>query len=181
MGADEYLQSILYREAVDTGPLSPERGVQAALYPTISEWANRFLLGVHPSGSFMKGTANKRGTDIDLFISVSELAVESLQQIYQTLFTRLRDKGYAPTQQNVTINVRVNGYSVDLVPGKRQGSYGGIVQAVIDLRDSADAFTSTGDALTKERQALWNARAQNFGTQMEALRNRSPFYNQKIQ
>jgi hypothetical protein len=56
-----------------------------------------------------------------------------------------------------------------------------IVQAVIDLRDAADAFTSTGDALTKERQALWNARAQDFGNQMEALRARSPFYNQKIQ
>lgn len=106
------------------GPLSPARGVQAALYPAISEWANGFLLAVHPSGSFMKGTANKRGTDIDLFISVSERAVESLQQIYQTLFTRLRDKGYAPTQQNVSINVRVNGYCVDLVPGQRQGSYG---------------------------------------------------------
>ena len=124
MGVDEYLQSILYRETVATGPLSPVRDVQAALYPTISEWANRFLLGVHPSGSFMRGTANKRGTDIDLFISVSELAVESLQQIYQALFTRLRDKGYAPTQQNVSINVRVNGYSVDLVPGQRQCSYG---------------------------------------------------------
>jgi hypothetical protein len=36
----------------------------------------------------------------------------------------LRDKGYAPTQQNVSINVRVNGYSVDLVPGQRQGSCG---------------------------------------------------------
>jgi hypothetical protein len=52
---------------------------------------------------------------------------------------------------------------------------------VIDLRDDADAFTSTGDALTKERQALWNARAQDFGNQMEALRDRSPFYDQKVQ
>ena len=52
---------------------------------------------------------------------------------------------------------------------------GKIVQAVIDLRDAADLLTSTGDALTKERQALWNARAQDFGNQMEALRDRPRF------
>src|SRR5437764_13225403 len=30
-------------------------------------------MGVSPSGSFTKGTGNKRGTDIDLFISLSKL------------------------------------------------------------------------------------------------------------
>jgi len=56
-----------------------------------------------------------------------------------------------------------------------------IVQSALNIRDAADALTSTGDALTKERQALWNARAKDFGNQMDALRDRSPFYNQKIQ
>jgi hypothetical protein len=56
-----------------------------------------------------------------------------------------------------------------------------IVQALIDMRDAADLLTTTGDVLKKDRQALWNARAQDFGNQMEALRDRSPFYNQKIQ
>ena len=32
------------------------------------------LIGVYPSGSFMKGTAVLSGTDIDLFISLSELS-----------------------------------------------------------------------------------------------------------
>jgi hypothetical protein len=56
-----------------------------------------------------------------------------------------------------------------------------IVQAAIDIRDAADLLTSTGDALAKARQALWNAHAQDFGNQIDALRDRSPFYNQKIQ
>ena len=56
-----------------------------------------------------------------------------------------------------------------------------IVQAVMDMRDAANLLTSTGDALTKERQALWNSRAVDLGTQLDALRDRSPFYNQKIQ
>jgi tRNA nucleotidyltransferase (CCA-adding enzyme) len=121
---DEYLQAILNREAVDTGPVSPVRHVQTVIYPTINQWAGNRLLNVHPSGSFVKGTANSSGTDIDLFISLSEQTTESLKEIYQKLSGRLKEKGYAPRQQNVSMNVRVNGYSVDLVPGKRQGSYG---------------------------------------------------------
>lgn len=124
MTADQYLQTILTREAVDTGPFSPIRGVQNVIYPVIQEWAGNRLLNVHPSGSFMKGTANSSGTDIDLFISVSEQTTETLKEIYDKLFNRMKEKGYAPSQQNVSVNVRVNGYSVDLVPGKRQNSYG---------------------------------------------------------
>src|SRR5437016_4451306 len=70
MTADEYLQYILNREAVDTGPFSPVRGVRTVLDPIIREWAGDRLLSMQPSGSFMKGTANKSGTDIDLFISL---------------------------------------------------------------------------------------------------------------
>ena len=62
MSADVYLQQILNREAVDTGIFSPVRTVQATLEPAIRLWANRFLIGVSPSGSFAKGTANKSGT-----------------------------------------------------------------------------------------------------------------------
>lgn len=140
MGADEYLHTILNREAVDTGPLSPVRGVQALLYPIISEWANNLLLNVHPSGSFMKGTTNRSGTDIDLFISLSEQTPETLKEIYQKLFNRMKEKGYTPKQQNVSINVRVNGYSVDLVPAKRQGSYGDDHSL---YRRRADTWTKT--------------------------------------
>ena len=63
MSADVYLQQILNRESVDTGIFSPVRTVQATLEPAIRLWANRFLIGISPSGSFAKGTANKSGTD----------------------------------------------------------------------------------------------------------------------
>ena len=123
MTADEYLQKILAREAVDTGVYSPVRGVQTQLQPAIREWAGNFLLGVSPSGSFAKGTANKSGTDIDLFISLAQNTPDTLKEIYETLCKKMTEKGYSPKRQNVSINVRVNGYSVDLVPAKRQDSY----------------------------------------------------------
>jgi len=140
MTAGEYLQGILNREAVDTSPYSPVRGVQTVLNPIIREWANSCLLTIRPSGSFMKGTANKTGTDIDLFISLGEQTRQSLKEIYDLLFDRMAKKGYAPTRQDVSIHVRVNGYSVDLVPGKRQNAY---CDDYSLYRRKADTWTKT--------------------------------------
>src|SRR5277367_2841804 len=92
----EYLYRILAREKVDTGPQSPVRGVQTILMPLIQEWAGNVLLTVHPSGSFVKGTAVLSGTDIDLFISISEECTNTLQDIHEKLFKRLGERGYSP-------------------------------------------------------------------------------------
>lgn len=123
MTPDEYLRGILAREAVNTGLASPAWLVQSALTPLIREWANGRLLDLHASGSFMKGTANSSGTDVDLFISLSEDTIETLAQIHDKLFLWLTNHSYTPKRQNVSINILVNGYSVDLVPGKRQNAY----------------------------------------------------------
>jgi len=140
MSADEYLQRILQREAVDTGLYSPVRGVQTTIQPIIQEWAGTQLAGVSPSGSFAKGTANKSGTDIDLFISLASTTTETLKDIYESLFTRMTQKGYSPRRQNVSVNIRVNGYSVDLVPAKRQSAYGDDHSL---YRRKADTWTKT--------------------------------------
>lgn len=140
MSADAYLQQILYREIVDTGPFSPVRAVQATLQPILNQWANRYLIGVSPSGSFAKGTANRSGTDIDLFISLSADTRETLKEIYESLYARMRDTGYAPKRQNVSINIRVGTYDVDLVPGKHQG-YPGTDHSL--YRRRADSWTKT--------------------------------------
>ena len=123
MTPDEYLRSILSREAVDTGISSPLWGVQRIMDPLIRNWANQFFVSIHPSGSFMKGTANKSGTDVDLFISLSEQTKESLKEIHDSLVNRLTRLGYTPRRQNVSVNITVSGYSVDLVPGKRQNAF----------------------------------------------------------
>ena len=122
MTGTEYLLRILAREAVDTGRYSPVRQVQTTLVPLLQEWGGNVLLNVHPSGSFMKGTAILSGTDIDLFVSISELCPDSLKELYEKLFQRLTERGYQPKRQNVSINIRVGNYSVDLVPAKRQNS-----------------------------------------------------------
>ena len=123
MTPNDYLRQILVQQAVDTGTFSPVRTVQVTLTPIIQQWAGDKLVGITPSGSFAKGTANKRSTDIDLFISLSPGTTETLKEIYDKLFTWMQQKGYTPKPQNASINVRVLGYEVDLVPGKRQDKY----------------------------------------------------------
>jgi tRNA nucleotidyltransferase (CCA-adding enzyme) len=106
MTADQYLQNILAREAVDTSAGSLVRGVQAVLQPVLAEWAGKWLRSVSPSGSFAKGTANRSGTDIDLFISLTNDTPETLKDIYTKLAKRMQEKGYVAKQQNVSITFK---------------------------------------------------------------------------
>jgi hypothetical protein len=140
MSADDYLFQILARENVDTGPYSPVRNVQAKIQPAISQWASHYLVSVTPSGSFAKGTANKSGTDIDLFISLAQTTPETLKEIYNTLAQKMTEAGYTPKRQNVSINIRINGYDVDLVPAKRQDAYSDDHSL---YRRKADTWTKT--------------------------------------
>jgi hypothetical protein len=68
------------------------------------------------------------------------ISTETLKEIYQKLFNILQNKGYAPKQQNVSVNVRVNGYSVYLVPGKRQNAFSSDHSL---YRRRADTWTKT--------------------------------------
>ena len=116
MTADQYLNQILRREDASAGLLSPVTLVQAHVQPAIAGWAGSQFVSVTPSGSFAKGTANKSGTDIDLFISLAWNTRENLREIYESLFNAMQQRGYSPKRQNVSINVTVSGLSVDLVP-----------------------------------------------------------------
>lgn len=119
------------------------RSVQGTVQPIISAWAGRQLEGVSPSGSFAKGTANRSGTDIDLFISLRQDTTNTLKEIYNSLFDTLKGVGYNPRRQNVSINIRVNGYDVDLVPARRQALIG---EDHSLYRRRADTWTKTNVA-----------------------------------
>jgi hypothetical protein len=158
MTADQYLYGILLREAVDAGPNSPLLGVQATLMPILRQWAGDNLLGVYPSGSFRKGTAVRSGTDIDLFLSLSEDTNGTLKDVYNKLFDCLASAGYSPKRQNVSLNITVSKYSVDLVPGKRQNA----LSADHSLyRRKADTWTKT-NVFTHARTVVGAARGDEI-------------------
>jgi tRNA nucleotidyltransferase (CCA-adding enzyme) len=85
MPADQYLREILDRERVDTSAYSPVRRVADTLSPMLCRWANGYLLRIEPSGSFAKGTGNRSGTDIDLFLSLSSSTPDTLADIRKKL------------------------------------------------------------------------------------------------
>lgn len=140
MDPDTYLLMILQREAVDTGMYSPIRNVISTIDPVIRAWAGNALVSIMPSGSFAKGTANHSGTDVDLFISLSDQTPGMLKELYDSLSNWMSSKGYPTRRQNVSINVKVSGYSVDLVPARRQSAYG---EDHSLYRRKADTWTKT--------------------------------------
>ncbi|TCR76781.1 nucleotidyltransferase [Rhizobium sp. BK376] len=95
---------------------------------------------MEPSGSFAKGTAIHGRTDIDIFASLSSEVTESLAVIYNTLFNRLRDEGFTPRPQNVSIGIKVGAYSVDVVPARRHGPTGEFHSL---FRRKAETWTQT--------------------------------------
>jgi hypothetical protein len=108
--------------------------------PTLRQWAGDNLLGVYPSGSFRKGTAVHSGTDIDLLLSLSEYTSATLKEVYNNLFGCLTSAGYSPRRQNVSLNIKVSSYSVDLVPAKRQNALSSDHSL---YRRKADTWTKT--------------------------------------
>ncbi|MGY3506758.1 nucleotidyltransferase [Bradyrhizobium sp. USDA 4471] len=157
MSEQDYLNAILLREQVATGLASPAFFVPGVIRPVIDQWAGRYLLDVSASGSFVKGTANHSGTDLDLFISLSPETTETLSDIHKSLVIALRAAGYQPRQQNVSIGIKVYGHSVDLVPAKRQNW----------LLNDHSLYKRRGDTWTKTDISQHITKVKNSGRQAE--------------
>lgn len=120
MTGDEYLVGILQKYAVNTV------GAEAAgqtIYPVLQKWGGSYLNSAEFSGSLAKGTGVSIG-DADIFLSLSSSMPGTLADMYLTLYNAVTAAGYTARKQNVSIGVKVNGYSIDLVPGRRQSQYG---------------------------------------------------------
>ena len=117
----EYVNSVLQKYAVD-----PSKAGQyhTFLLPYIKEWANSYLVDVKISGSSKKGTAVSSGTDVDLFISLTSTTNNTLNEIYESLFSFMKSKGFTVRRQNVSIGIDHNSNQIDLVPARRQSRYG---------------------------------------------------------
>lgn len=121
MTSDDYLRGLIRQYAVNAG------GAQAAgnqIYPLLEKWSNGNLLRAEFSGSLAKGTGISLSTDADIFLSLSSSTPGTLEEMYTTLGNAVRAGGYPVREQDVSIGTTVNGYSIDLVPGRRQSQFG---------------------------------------------------------
>jgi hypothetical protein len=121
MTADEYLQNLLQKYAVNVA------GAKAAgniIYPVLEKWGSQYLNNATYSGSLAKGTGISASADADIFLSLSSTTPGTLADMYSSLYNAVTAVGYAARKQDVSIGITVNGYSIDLVPGRRQSQYG---------------------------------------------------------
>ena len=121
MSADEYLQNLLQKYTVN---VAGAKDAGNTIYPVLEKWGNQYLNNASYSGSLAKGTGISASTDADIFLSVSSTAPGTLADMYLSLYNAVTAAGYTARKQDVSIGVTVNGYSIDLVPGRRQSQYG---------------------------------------------------------
>ena len=120
MSGDQYVHSILSKYAVNA---AAAQAAANSVAPVIQQWAGSQLANLSYSGSFAKGTANNIGTDIDLFISLKADTTKTLQQIYESLYSKVSAQGWSARKQNVSIGITYAGRKIDLVPGRIQSGY----------------------------------------------------------
>lgn len=121
MSAEDYLRGLVEQYAVNAD------GAKAAgnqIYPVLEQWSNGFLNKAEFSGSLAKGTGISLSTDADIFLSLSSTTPGTLADMYETLCNAVSSAGYPVRKQDVSVGTTVNGYSIDLVPGRRQSQYG---------------------------------------------------------
>lgn len=114
--------------------------VVAPLEKIIKQWAGSQLLGINISGSRAKGTAIKLSSDIDLFISLKSDTVNSLKEIYNSLYDILVSNKITSRKQNVSIGVSYGGHSIDLIPAKK---HSGNTNDHSLYRNKVDSWTKT--------------------------------------
>ncbi len=123
MTGDEYVESILAKYAVPRGPNSPAEQLGALVAGPIRTWAGQQLSSLEYSGSYAKETGVHGVSDVDIFVSLKGDTLETLKELYESLFSLAQKEGWAPRRQNVSVGVNVNGTRADLVPGKVQSGY----------------------------------------------------------
>ncbi len=129
----EYVNNVLKKYAVN---LSKANQYYNLFLPYFNEWANSYLVDVKISGSSKKGTAVSNGTDVDLFISLTSTTQNTLNEIYESLYAYMTEKGFNTRRQNVSIGIDYDSDRIDLVPARRQSQYGNDHSLYISKKNS---------------------------------------------
>jgi len=119
-----YLRKVLAHYTLPKAALLRRAAAFATVRKTMVKWAGKQLAVVRPSGSFAKGTAVVGGSDVDMLVLLRRNTEGTLAELYQSAAQWLRHAGYAAKLQNVSAQVSVNGFRIDVVPARRQQAIG---------------------------------------------------------
>lgn len=133
----DYLRGILQREAVDVSSDAPLRALEGQVQELCGAWAGRYLLEVYPTGAYEKGTANQSGISIDFVVSLSPQTPFVMRQIYESLWQHLERHGFELERRAVSIGLRLEGATVDILPAKRESLHNDIQEIYSTRRNAA--------------------------------------------
>lgn len=130
MSANEYLMNVVNNWKQSNIPSNNEKQVYGVVVANIKQWYAEFQrkknngttvnLDIQQSGSKAKGTAIRGKSDIDIFLSFYDPnGYFTLKELYDEIYTYLKD--YFPNirKQNVSIGIQYNGYDIDVVPARK--------------------------------------------------------------
>lgn len=116
MSADAYVNQVVDKYAVDTGPHSPLRKTAMAFMGVGEEWAAGCKRSVGISGSFARLTAVSSslagGSDVDLFISLTSNYNGTMKELYESLYAFLVGKKFTAKRQNVWLGIKVGNVAI---------------------------------------------------------------------
>ena len=118
--ADEYLRSILAREAPPAGARAPVRQVEAEIGALCRDIVGDKLLGIHPTGGVEKGTTNATGLSVDLLVSLAPGLDRPVGEIYEAIYAALDARGHELIRRDISVAALMGDIGVDIVPGRRE-------------------------------------------------------------
>lgn len=148
MTADEYVESVISKYAVQRGPTSPAERLGSAVAGPIRAWAGAQLNALEYSGSYAKETGVRGISDVDVFVSLKSDTSNALKELYDGLFNLAQRELWSPRRQNVSVGVTINGTRGDLVVGKVQAGYQNYHSLYLNKRNT---WTQTNVALHIEK------------------------------
>lgn len=121
MTASAYLLGLVEKYKANTSDLYVAR---LHFEPLLKRWADQYFVELKNSGSMAKGTGLSVNSDLDFLVSLSNSLDSPLKDIFNSLLSFLRSNGYPQAKaQNVSINVKFMGKSVDICPARRHPSF----------------------------------------------------------
>jgi hypothetical protein len=115
------VRSIIAGYEVPVTPSGPAERARLELQKPLASWASRYLHDIAPTGSYVKGTRIRGSTDLDLLVSLNAQTRGTMKQVFHSLFSALKGRGYSAIMQKVSIGVVYGGVGVDIIPAKRSG------------------------------------------------------------
>jgi predicted nucleotidyltransferase len=115
--SDLYLHAVINRHRASADDGRPSR-LRRRVEGLLRHWRfGGYLEWVRLSGSWVKSTA-LRDSDVDVFLSLAPDTPGALTAIHASLAEHFRD--YIPRPRNVSLRIRLDGSTVNLVPGRRR-------------------------------------------------------------